>query len=199
VTFAQGWSCVTRGQPCARSCGYSLVEVLCVCLVTAIVAGVAIPQTAGVIARARTMAAARYVAAQLQSARGQAAARSTYVGVRVVKRGSSLVVASFRDGNRNGVRSNDIVAGLDPQVGPEVDLGDLFPGLQAGTADGVAAPPAMVDEASLYSFGPNGTASSGTIYLHGQEVQYAVRVLGATGRVRVLRYQTATSEWVDVR
>jgi type II secretory pathway pseudopilin PulG len=199
VTSGQGRSRSWGGWPWPGSDGYSLVEVLCVCLLVAMVAGVAIPQTAGVVSRARTIAAARYLAAQLQSARGQAAARNTYVGVQVTVRGSSLVVATFRDGNRNGVRNNDIVSGVDPLIVPAVDLGALFPGTEAGGADGLEPAPTLVDEISLYSFGPNGTASSGTVYLRGRDVQYGVRVLGSTGRVRVVKYESVTGSWVDVR
>ena len=49
------------------------------------------------------------------------------------------------------------------------------------------------------SFTPLGTASSGTLYLRGRDgSEYAVRVLGATGRTRVLRYEAITRTWVEV-
>ena len=52
---------------------------------------------------------------------------------------------------------------------------------------------------TLMSFTPLGTASSGTLYLRGRDgSQYAVRVLGATGRTRVLRYEPVTRTWVEV-
>jgi hypothetical protein len=45
---------------------------------------------------------------------------------------------------------------------------------------------------------PNGSSSSGTVYVHGrQRSQYAVRVLGATGRVRVLKFVEASRQWVE--
>jgi hypothetical protein len=48
------------------------------------------------------------------------------------------------------------------------------------------------------SFTPSGTATSGTIYIRGRDgSQFAVRVLGATGRTRVLRYLPARKEWTD--
>jgi hypothetical protein len=44
---------------------------------------------------------------------------------------------------------------------------------------------------------PNGSSSSGTLYVHGRErSQYAVRVLGATGRVRVMKYEPQRRRWV---
>jgi hypothetical protein len=58
-----------------------------------------------------------------------------------------------------------------------------------------SAPEASV----LMSFTPIGTATSRTLYLRGRDAsQYAVRVLGATGRTRVLRYVTATRQWIEV-
>ena len=49
------------------------------------------------------------------------------------------------------------------------------------------------------SFTPIGTATSRTLYLRGRDgSQYSVRVLGATGRTRVLRYVPATHQWIEV-
>ena len=54
-------------------------------------------------------------------------------------------------------------------------------------------------EGVLFSFTPLGTSSSGTFYLTGQDgSRFAVRVLGATGRARLLRYLPASDEWKDV-
>jgi hypothetical protein len=51
----------------------------------------------------------------------------------------------------------------------------------------------------LMSFTPTGTSSSRTLYVRGRDgSQYAVRVLGATGRTRVLRYVSATRAWIEV-
>jgi hypothetical protein len=43
---------------------------------------------------------------------------------------------------------------------------------------------------------PDGTATSGSLYLHGRERQYAVRILGATGRTRVLRFDRGLGRWM---
>jgi hypothetical protein len=51
----------------------------------------------------------------------------------------------------------------------------------------------------LMSFSPLGTASSRTLYLRGADrSEYAVRVLGATGRTRVLRLVASSGAWVEV-
>jgi hypothetical protein len=42
---------------------------------------------------------------------------------------------------------------------------------------------------------PDGSASSGTLYLGGKGGQYAVRVLGVTGRTRVLYFHPGDHTW----
>ncbi len=154
----------------------------------------------GTLSTSRTLAAARFLAARMQGARMQAASRSNYVGLRVITRGSDIIVSGFLDGNHNGIRAADIASGADPQVEPDIGLGDLFQGVRAGAADGSEPAPVAGENASTFSFGPTGTASSGTVYLRGSdEGQYAVRVLGATGRVRVMRFRASALDWVDVR
>ena len=50
----------------------------------------------------------------------------------------------------------------------------------------------------ILSFSPNGTATSGSVYVVGRDqTQWAVRVLGVTARARVLRYERATGAWVN--
>jgi hypothetical protein len=43
---------------------------------------------------------------------------------------------------------------------------------------------------------PDGTATAGTLYLHGRRSQFAVRILGTTGRVRVLEYRAEQHQWL---
>ena len=136
----------------------------------------------------------------MQGARGEAASKSAHVGIRVTIRGTRVVIGGFRDGNHNGIRTVDVASGIDSQAERDVDLGDLFHGVRAGAADGSVPQPVDGEDVTMFSFGPTGTASSGTVYIRGtDDGQYAVRVLGATGRVRVLRYRPPTHDWVDVR
>jgi hypothetical protein len=125
-------------------------------------------------------------------------AHGTSFGVRVTVRGHTVSIQTYRDGNQNGLRAADVAAGTDTPVDVEVGLDDLFSHVQSGAADGSVPPPVAGEATSWYSFAPAGTASSGTVYLRGAGTrQYAVRVLGATGRVRVLRFREASGEWVE--
>jgi hypothetical protein len=56
--------------------------------------------------------------------------------------------------------------------------------------------PVRIGPTAFLSFGPAGTGSSGTLYLGTTEGrQLAVRVLGATGRVRVFEFAPARAIW----
>jgi Tfp pilus assembly protein FimT len=163
----------------------------------AILAAIAIPQTMAGIERSRTLSAARYLATRLALARTQAVAHSANVALVFVADAGTYTVAAYGDGNGNGVRSRDIAAGIDPLVEAPVRFSDLFPQVSLLLNDPAEAP---APEASvLMSFSPLGTASSRTLYVRGRDhSQYAVRVLGATGRTRLLRYVDATRQWVEV-
>jgi type II secretory pathway pseudopilin PulG len=165
--------------------------------VMAILAGMAIPQTTATIERSRTLGAARYLATRLALARTQAVAHSANVALVFVADGDTYTVATYSDGNRNGVRTRDIAAGVDPVVEAPVRFSDLFPRVLLFLSDPAAAE--APDASALMSFSPIGTASSRTLYVRGRDQsQYAVRVLGATGRTRLLRYVDATKQWVEV-
>jgi Tfp pilus assembly protein FimT len=165
--------------------------------VMAILAGMAIPQTTATIERSRTLRAARYLATRLALARTQAVAHSANVALVFVADGDTYTVAAYRDGNRNGVRTRDIDTGTDPVVEKPVRFSDLFPRVSLFLSDPAAAQ--APDASVLMSFSPIGTASSRTLYVRGRDhSQYAVRVLGATGRTRLLRYVDATRQWVEV-
>jgi hypothetical protein len=74
--------------------------------------------------------------------------------------------------------------GLAPEV-PTVD------GDEAGEGD-----PIRVGRSRMISFSPSGTCTPGTVYLLGRgRQQLAVRVLGATGRVRTLQFNFAAAAW----
>lgn len=161
-----------------------------------IVSAAAVPQLTATIERTRTASAARYVAARLAFARSQAVTRSANVALLVTIVGDTATIAMYADQNGNGVRTRDIAAGIDGPTSAPVSLTRLFPHVVLSLND--PADSASTTSA-LMSFTPLGTASSGTLYLRGRDgSQYAVRVLGATGRTRVLRYLSATRTWVEV-
>lgn len=169
-------------------------------MLVAVLAGIVVPQFSAGVADARTKGASRYLVGRLHGARVQSVAEGTTFGARVLVRGRDIYVRTFRDGNRNGLRAADVAAGVDVPVDEEVGLGDLFAGVRIGAEDGSEPPPVAGEVSTWFSFTPSGTSSSGTVYLRGAGAeQYAVRVLGATGRIRILRFRRTTAEWVDAQ
>lgn len=174
-----------------------MIELIFVVALTGILTAMAIPQTMAGIERSRTLGAARYLAGRLALARTQAVARSANEALLFTAEGGTYSVATYRDGNGNGVRTRDISAGLDPVVEAPVRFSDLFPRVSLFVND--PADTSTPETAVLMSFTPIGTATSRTLYLRGRDgSQYAVRVLGATGRTRLLRYVAATRRWIEV-
>ncbi len=157
--------------------------------VAAILAAMAVAQVMVSVDRSRAWASARYLASRMALARMQAVGRGTTVALRFQGDADGVAFDVFVDGNRNGVRTRDITTGVDAVLDPPVRLGELFPGV---AIDLTAA------ASSLMSFTHVGTATSGTIYISGRDgSRFAVRVLGATGRTRVLRYSARTDDWVE--
>jgi Tfp pilus assembly protein FimT len=154
-----------------------------------VVTAIAVPVSLAGVNRARGWAGARFVAARLVRARAQAVGRGAAVALRFGGDGEHTTLTAFVDANRNGVLTRDIDAGTDPALDDPVPLSSLFPGV-AIAADG---------EVRLFSFSPDGTATTGSVYLQSRDgSRFAVRVLGATARVRIERYVIARDAWVEV-
>jgi Tfp pilus assembly protein FimT len=177
----------------------TFVEILFATALIAIVAGAAIPSSRTAMDRARAWSAARYLSGRITLARVEAVRRSAYVALRFEQERSGVVLATFVDGNRNGVRTDDILSHTDASIGPATRLSDLFPGVTLALSDGPeAAGPTAVGSSRILSFSPLGGASSGTVYVRGHDgSRLAVRVLGATGRTRILRYVPRSRTWID--
>ena len=182
-----------------------MIELLFGLAVAATVLSMAIPSTREAVDQIRTAAAARYLAGRLVDARIAAITRSTCVGLRFEPDGADYRYLRYADGNGNGVRSTDIALGIDTAIGSRERLGDLFPGVSLGLmngypdADGVGGTGAdgvRIGIARIETMSPDGTATAGTLYLHGRRSQFAVRILGTTGRVRVLEYRAEDRAWV---
>ena len=104
----------------------------------------------------------------------------------------------FVDDNHNGVRTLDIASRVDRPIDTPVHLSDLFPGVVIGASGDVGTDPVRIGTTDLLSFTPLGTATPGTVHVLGPDgLQLAVRITGATGRTRVLRYVPSTEQWVD--
>jgi hypothetical protein len=162
------------------------------------VTAAAVPLLTSGLERARARAAARYLAAQMALLRTQAVTRSTTIAMRFQSTAGGLLIAVYGDGNGNGVRTRDIDSGVDRLLETPVRLEDLFPGVLIAVSPVYDGPAVDLGGSDLLSFTPAGTATSGTISILGRDgSQFAVRVLGATGRVRLLRFDPVSRQWVE--
>ncbi len=164
-----------------------------------VLVAMAVPQTRVALDRSGGLAAARFLAGRMALVRAQAVSRSATMALRFEDGAGGIGFTIFQDGNRNGVLTRDIAQQLDRPVEPPTRLAEQFPGVAIGLAPGTpGSDPVQIGATNLLSFTPSGTATSGTIYVRGRDgTQWAVRILGATARTRVLRYDVATGAWVD--
>ena len=193
-TIARGALSKVEGQ----ASGYTLIELLFALGLIAVLSAIAVPQSLTAVDRVRAASAARYLASRMAVARSQAVMRSAHVALRFEERRSGVAFRMYVDGNHNGVRTADIAAGIDVPLEPAVRLSDLYPGTAIAVAGGAGSDPVRVGASSLLSFTPLGTATPGSIFVRGRDgSQFAVRVLGATGRTRVERFVPHSRRWID--
>jgi Tfp pilus assembly protein FimT len=173
---------------------------------TTVLVGMALPIGVDAIDDLHTASAARFLAARIAANRMDAISRSRAIGVRFQPATPDYQFAAFADGNGNGVRTAEITAGIDSPVGKSRQLSDDFPRVRFGLAigspdvDGVrntSADGVRIGTPRILTVSPDGTATSGTLYVQGRRAQYAVRVLGATGRTRVLKYDAGARAWIS--
>jgi type II secretory pathway pseudopilin PulG len=185
---------------------YSLVElVLCLGLVV-LLGAVAAPGLMAGRDSVRADGAADYVSALLHGARMEALRRRASVAIRFETDEQGCALATYVDGDGNGVRSTDISSGVDTLLRPRERIEDKFTDVSFGFEPGVPdvdgaetmadADPIRVGRSRMLSFSPTGTSSTGTVYLRGRgRRQVAVRVLGVTGRIRTLWFDFGAGLW----
>jgi len=186
--------------------GYSLVDLLVTIAIAGAVAAVSLPRVDAALDEWRSRGAAIYLAQRVALARMQAVHRGANVGIRFEPEDGTYRLRAYADGNDNGVRAADITLGYDQPIATADRLDHLFSGVRLGfipgarltdgTVVGPSDDPVRFGSAHIIACAPAGTATSGTLYLRGRGlVQYAVIVLGATGRTRIMRFNVTSGEW----
>jgi len=186
--------------------GFTLVEVLFAVALAATIASIAVPTTRDGVEALQVAGAARYLAARLSDSRMRAVSRSTCVGLRFEPSAADYRFTAYVDGNDNGIRSTDIAMGIDVPLSGAERLADIFPGVSFGLMNGypdvdeepgTGTDGVRIGHARIETMSPDGSATPGTFYVHGRRTQFAVRVLGATGRVRVIEYRAGEGRWIQ--
>ena len=187
--------------------GYSLVELLLVLVAATTFVSVALPLTKTSTDAGRARHAAGFVAARFRLARQQAVARTATVGLVFDLVNGRWHVRVCADGNANGLRRAEITGGVDRCFDGPHDLETMFPGIRVAvdsTLRGPAGEPPSPDPvrfgaSNIASFSSSGSCTAGSLFLRSlQNVQYAVRIAGVTGRTRILRYNAAAGTWEEM-
>jgi hypothetical protein len=187
--------------------GAALIDIIVATALGVLMAAIAVPVIGGTLDRERTIIGAQYLAGQLQRARLESLKRARSVAVRIELAGDRTQLRLFADGNGNGVLQRDIDRGIDTPLAPPEWLDDQardislrinqdITDVSGSTALEPGDDPLRIGNTSLLTFTPVGSATSGTLYVSAQRgPQMAIRVFGATGRVRVLMFDARTRQW----
>jgi Tfp pilus assembly protein FimT len=187
--------------------GVALIDAVCAIAVCLIMGAIAVPVIGGTLDRERVMVGARYLAGQVQRARLEALRRGASVAVRVDIVSERATTRLFADGNGNGVLQRDIDRGVDVALTGVDWLGDHaqdvslrinqeVPDIDGNGSLAAGSDPLRIGNSALLTFSPLGSSTSGSLYVSATTgPQFAIRVYGATGRVRVLIFDAQARQW----
>jgi hypothetical protein len=199
----------TAGRRASRQTparGVALIDVICACAVMLTVLSVSIPNLLAMRERDEARLAARHVAARLQRLRLEALKRNRAVALRLDPIDLGRAEA-YLDGDSDGVLQSDVNAGIDRQMPGETRLTEGFAGVSVAIVRDVPDPdgsgtliagsdPIRIGASNFVTFSPVASSTSGTLYLAGKGgSQVCVRLLGATGRMRIMWFDVAHQSW----
>jgi hypothetical protein len=182
-----------------------------VVLILGLIAGIGVGPIREGLARARLRSAVAELARRMVAARWRAITANASVGLRFEEEGAGWRVVTYVDGDADGIRSADIIAGRDRPSGSIYRPQQGRPGVRFGLPAGPPIPrippargwlnegedPIRFGRSDIVSFSPLGSVTPGTVYLTDDQGRLAALVLfGATARMRVRFFRSATGEWL---
>ena len=194
----------------AAARGFQLVELVVSLAVLAVLALITVPPLLSASAALRMDLAAHEVAGALREARSLAIRHGCAVAVRFYPEPHRVGFAHFIDGDGDGVRNADIRGGVDRALGPHRWFAHVGGRVGFGFPAGVRPrdpgdpgrrldrleDPIRFNASELASFNSLGGGTAGSVYLtDGRDRLTAVRLLGVTGRLRILRWDRRTDSW----
>jgi len=192
-----------------RQTGTTLIEIVVVVTIIGVIAMCAVPAFAAYRRQSSVLAAAHEMRTLLREIRSRAITRDRHSGVKFAKTGGNWTYTLYDDGNGNGISNADITKKIDRRYfGPAV----VMPSFRTASIsllpktirdpDGAKLlptdPALQFGNSTICSFSPEGSGTAGTIYISdGVNNLYCVRVFGATGRLRMLRYDSGKQKWEE--
>lgn len=190
--------------------GLTAAEILVALALLAALVLVGAPAAAQLRDGGRAAAGARRVATAFAAERWRAVTLARSGGYHFAPDGGVWAWLPVEDGNGNGLRTAEVRSGVDRArderrplardvQGVEFGIppGGPFPEAPPGTGSiGSGEDPVRFGRSDLVSFSPDGSASSGTLYVtDGRAGLYAVVLFGPTARVRVWRFDRREGRW----
>jgi hypothetical protein len=187
--------------------GVALVDVLPALALAALLSATTIPVVAGTLEHERAALGAHYLATRIAETQLEALRRGVTVALRFQLDEDDVSWQAFADGNGDGVLSRDIADGIDHPIGPaehlarharhvSLRINQPVPDAGGGGLLDSGSDPLRIGPTNLVACAPTGSLTGGTLYVASPGgPQFAVRVTGSTGRVRVLRFDRATGQW----
>ncbi|MCZ6600062.1 MAG: hypothetical protein O7A07_04400 [Acidobacteria bacterium] len=196
--------------------GWSLAELLAAMAITAMAMSLCLPPTFTWARRQRLQGAIRRLAQDLQASRWRALATGRATGlVFTVAAGGDLRWTIYHDGDGDGLRRADVESGVDISLGRVRQLSQVAPGVRAGLLMGTFSAgvprlppqsgwitnpedPVKFGASDMASFSPQGSATSGSLYLTDGHDMAALVINGITGRLRLFRFDLTGRDWKEM-
>jgi prepilin-type N-terminal cleavage/methylation domain-containing protein len=190
-----------------RQRGFSLTELLTALAIIGFFVSLSVPAFVNYQRQSAVRAATAEIRSIFHFARSRAIARRRNSGLQFTMNNAQWHYAVCDDGNGDGIRNDDLAKGIDrcvdvpkPVVRESRFATIGVPGDAIKDPDGdpllPTSAPVQFGNSRICSFSPLGESTSGTIYLTNRNGDvYAVRVFGATAKIRVLRYDRPSARW----
>jgi len=196
--------------PRPGTAGYTLTELAMGLALLALLVTLAVPPVLSWSRRQRLEGAIRLLALELSAARWGALATGATTGL-LFRNGPDGYVEWMlvRDGDGDGLRSEDLGAGIDFPLSQARRLGG---GVRFGVLENIQVPrlppqsgplsnpadPVKFGRSNTASFSPLGSATAGSLYLHNGTGMAALVIHGVTGRLRLFRFQPEQRLWKEI-
>jgi Tfp pilus assembly major pilin PilA len=189
--------------------GLCLADLVIVLMVLSVFAVICLPAFQDLFPKFRLSSAVHEISLLMREKKLKAMSEACALGICFDLSDGEWVYRIYRDGNRNGIRRQDMADGIDVPVSEAVSVSEKYPGITFSILPEAGIPDLPPGEGALepggdpvrfgsdmVAFSPSGKSSSGSLFLSdGKRFMSAVRLFGPTGRIRRYRFDGAGGCW----